>query len=235
VENSLTFEKYLLENRSVLHDKTNIHWFQLAGRWLAHFHKVSSLSELTTIGGQFVLNDLRKKWLSHFPEPQKMEDKFRRVMDSINGNSSLPCSLSKMHREYGPGNILLAGPDLYGIDFGNQETAPPYDDISYFVIACTTLNSFPHHPCYQKIPLAGREIREFIQGYLDHYPFTKTDLLSDKLFVLFLWKNLIRRISGKLTKADRFPVLFRSITRSYLIDLYRRMEAQLLNMLYLIQ
>jgi hypothetical protein len=231
VENSLTFEKYLLANRTMFHDKASLKWFRLAGRWLAHFHKVSSSDGQTTIDGEFVYKDLRRKWLMCFPDAQKMDARFLRVADTIRCNAAPDSHLSKMHREYGPGNILLAGDDLYGMDFGNQETAPSYDDISYFMIACATLNSLPHHPAYRRIPLIGNETREFINGYLDHYPFVNTDLFSDKVFILFLWKNLIRRISGKLIRADKLPVPLRNVTRSYLVNSYDQMEHKIFTLL----
>lgn len=229
VENSVTLEKYLLTNRTVFGNKIDTHWFQLAGKWLAHFHKVSSSPKQETINGRYVANDLRRKWLLCFPEPQKIETEFIRLADSVGVHQCVPSVFSKMHREYGPGNILLSGTDLYGIDFGNQETAPPYDDISYFIIACITLNQFPRYPSYKKVVFTSEELKVFINGYLEHYPFTQADLFSDRLFILFLWKNLIRRMSGKLTKANYYPPLLRDIARSYLIDRYLQIQGELLH------
>jgi len=231
VENNITFEKLLLTKRNLINNRINLKWFLLAGRWLAHFHKVSISNHSVTLNSKYVINDLRKKWLQCFQNSEEVENNFLCFSDSIKNNDGVLLNLSKMHREYGPGNILLTSDKLYGIDFGNNEMATPYDDISYFIISCITLNHLPHHPLYKKLTLHSEEFKVFLSGYLDHYPFINIDPFNHKLFILFLWKNLIRRISGQLSKANNYPKPINFILRNYIYNNFKKIEQELIHII----
>ncbi len=229
IKDSISLEKILLSKRLIYNNNVNINLFRLAGKWLAHFHKITQSDSLLTINNDNFTNDLREKWLLNFQGHEPLKSKFIKISKQIFSNGHRTIIPSLMHREYGPGNILIDGKNLYGIDFGNRELAFPYDDITYFIIACATLNYLPKHLLYKKLSLFDNEINEFIYGYLDHYPFTNIDPLSDKLFILFLWKNLIRRISGKLSKVKRLPPPYNYFGKFYVTNLYNTLESKLLS------
>ena len=222
VDHSKSLEDTLLNKRNILKTADLKPLFFNAGKWLARFHAINLISREYELNGQRLSNEIKDKWIQSFNVQNKIQNDINYHISPVNSNIYAIGS-SGLHKEYAPGNIIHVNNKVYGVDLGSRERGCVLDDIAYFIIATLVLNPFPRYPFYKRIDFKSEDLQSFYDGYSFEYEL-QDGIFSSDLFAFFLYKNLIRRISGQLRKADRYPGYIRYLIKIHIYKVYQKIK-----------
>lgn len=126
-------------------------------------------------------------------------------------------SVVGVHGDFFPGNLLIQGATVYGIDFVMFRSGPTYFDATYFVYQLETLKA---HPAY---PASTIEVlkRAFLKGYSDEIISADIWDWNPLCRILFVMHSAARLI--KLAHAPPTGLPRRLLTRARINSTKRRM------------